>query len=145
MTVQPFRTIKVVARETGLSVHAIRVWEKRYGAVRPVRAGNNRRLYTEQDVERLRLLHEATQAGHSIGQIATASAAELKKLVRQSAHGATPSARSRKQSSENATADLMTAAVRATERLDSADLRDVLDRAAVQLGSPAMLQNFVAP
>ncbi len=39
----------------------------------------------------------------------------------------------------------MTAALRATERLDSADLRDLLDRAAVELGSPAMLQNFAAP
>lgn len=143
---QPVRTIKVVARETGLSVHAIRVWEKRYGVVRPVRAANNRRLYTEQDVEKLRLLYEATQAGHSIGQIADASPAELKRLLRQSArHRAESLPRSSKRPSEDATADLLTAAIRSTERLDSADLRDVLDRAAVQLGSPAMLQNFIAP
>ncbi len=142
---QPIHTIKVVARETGLSVHAIRVWEKRYGVVQPVRAANNRRLYTEQDVQRLHLLHEVTQAGHSIGQIAHATTAELKKLLRQSARGAAPVPRRGKRSAENATADLMTAALRATERLDTADLRDVLDRAAVQLGSPAMLQNFVAP
>ncbi len=145
MRVLPIRTIKVVARETGLSVHAIRVWEKRYGVVQPVRAGNNRRLYTQHDVERLRLLHEVTQAGHSIGQIAHATAAELKKLLRQSAHGAATVPRSGKRSDENTVADLMTAAVRATERLDAADLRDVLDRAAVQLGSPATLQKFVAP
>ncbi|MBA3273125.1 MAG: MerR family transcriptional regulator [Chthoniobacterales bacterium] len=142
---QPVRTIKVVARETGLSVHAIRVWEKRYGVVNPVRAGNNRRLYTEQDVEKLRLLHEATQAGHSIGQIAKASPAELKRLLRQSARGAEPVARHSRRGTADATADLLVAAVRATARLDAADLRDVLDRAAVQLGSPGMLQNFVAP
>ncbi|MBA3883774.1 MAG: MerR family transcriptional regulator [Chthoniobacterales bacterium] len=142
---QPIRTIKVVARETGLSVHAIRVWEKRYGVVQPVRADNNRRLYSENDVERLRLLHEATRAGHSIGQIAQATTAELKKILRQSARGAMPIPQSGKRSSENAAADLMTAAMRATERLDSADLRDLLDRAAVQLGSPATLQKFVVP
>ncbi len=145
MAVQPIRTIKVVARETGLSEHAIRVWEKRYGAVSPVRADNNRRLYTEQDVERLRMLHEATQAGHSIGQIAQATTAELKRLLRQSARGAMPIPSRGRRSAEDSTADLMTAAIRATERLDSADLRDVLDRAAVQLGSPAMLQNYIAP
>jgi methanogenic corrinoid protein MtbC1 len=39
----------------------------------------------------------------------------------------------------------MAAAVRATERLDSADLRDLLDRAAVELGSPAVLHKFVVP
>ncbi len=126
-------------------MHAIRVWEKRYGVVQPVRAVNNRRLYTEQDVERLRLLHELTQAGYGIGQIAHAPTAELKKLLRQSGRGAAPVPRTGQKSAENATADLMTVAVRATERLDTADLRDVLDRAAVQLGSPAMLQKFVAP
>ena len=32
---KPIRTINFVARQTGLTVHTIRVWEKRYGAVRP--------------------------------------------------------------------------------------------------------------
>ncbi|HSH37156.1 MAG TPA: MerR family transcriptional regulator, partial [Chthoniobacterales bacterium] len=71
---RPVRTIKLVARQTGLSVHTIRVWEKRHGAVRPVRAANNRRLYSEQDIERLKLLRQATIAGHTIGQIAQSSA-----------------------------------------------------------------------
>src|ERR687893_2534240 len=79
---RPVRTIKLVARQTGLSVHTIRVWEKRYGAVRPVRASNNRRLYSDEDVDRLKLLRQATMAGHSIGQIARSSAAELRRLLR---------------------------------------------------------------
>ena len=126
-------------------MHTIRVWEKRYGAVRPVRAGNNRRLYTEQDVEKLRLLRQATAAGHSIGQIAQASIAELQRLTRQSLVGNVSAPQIGKRVEENATADLMTASLRATERLDAADLRDLLDRASVELGSPAMLQNFIAP
>src|SRR3954462_5319583 len=132
---KPLRSIKVVARETGLSVHAIRVWERRYGAVRPKRAGNNRRLYSEEDVERLRLLHQAVSGGHSIGQIAQATTAELDRLLRQSLTRGRPAARRSKRSDQNAAEDLMSAAVRATERLDSADLRDLLDRAAVELGS----------
>ena len=42
-------------------------------------------------------------------------------------------------------ADLIAAALRATERLDLTDLRDLLDRGAVELGQPAMLHKFVAP
>ena len=142
---KPLRSIKVVACETGLSVHTIRVWERRYAAVRPARSENNRRLYSEEDVERLRLLGQATAAGHAIGQIAQTSRAELARLLDNSmARGGAP-ARSRKRADQNATEDLMTAALRATERLDSADLRDLLDRAAVELGSPAMLQKFIAP
>ena len=142
---RPVRTIKLVARQTGLSVHTIRVWEKRYGAVRPIRASNNRRLYSEEDIERLRLLRQATMAGHSIGQIAQSSAAELKRLLRDdlATRNSEPAAAPRKEHS--IASDLIVAALRATERLDLTDLRDLLDRAAVELGQPAMLHKFVAP
>ncbi len=142
---RPVRTIKLVARQTGLSVHTIRVWEKRYGAVRPVRASNNRRLYSDDDVERLKLLRQATMGGHSIGQIAQSSAAELRRLLREdlATRNADPTAPARAE--RGIADDLIAAAVRATERLDLTDLRDLLDRGAVELGQPAMLHKFVAP
>src|SRR5262245_25366803 len=73
--------IRAVARRTGLTSHVIRVWEKRYGAVSPMRTPTNRRLYSDTDVERLRLLHQATLAGHSIGQIAQLPNERLQALV----------------------------------------------------------------
>src|SRR5581483_1087908 len=76
-------SIKSVARRTGLSAHVIRIWEKRYGAVKPERTGTNRRLYSEEQVERLSLLRELTQAGHSIGAIATLPGHVLKKIAKQ--------------------------------------------------------------
>ncbi|MGB5288347.1 MAG: MerR family transcriptional regulator [Ignavibacteriaceae bacterium] len=39
--------IKVVSQMTGLSVHVIRAWEKRYNVVEPDRSDTNRRLYSE--------------------------------------------------------------------------------------------------
>ena len=142
---RPVRTIKLVARQTGLSVHTIRVWEKRYGAVRPVRATNNRRLYSEEDIERLRLLRQATLAGHSIGQIAQSSAAELKRMLRDDLTTRNAHDRPAPRHERNAADDLIAAALRATERLDLADLRDLLDRGAAELGQPAMLHKFVGP
>ena len=59
--------IKVVSRRTGLTPHVIRAWEKRYHAVTPKRTRTNRRVYTDEDVERLLLLRRATLAGRSIG------------------------------------------------------------------------------
>jgi DNA-binding transcriptional MerR regulator len=140
---KPVRTITFVARHTGLSVHTIRVWERRYGAVRPVRADNKRRLYSEQDVERLRLLRQATQAGHTIGQIARSSAAELRRLLRDEITRTKPPRAAREQ--HDIATDLFTASFRAVKRLDANDLSDLLDRAAVTLGSPAVLHRFVAP
>ncbi|MEP6956486.1 MAG: MerR family transcriptional regulator, partial [Chthoniobacterales bacterium] len=142
-SMMPIRTIKFAARQTGLSEQLIRVWEKRYGAVQPGRAGNNRRLYTEEDIQRLRLLREATQAGHAIGQIARASLPELERLIAEATSLPSP-ARRRVPAAELA-GDLLEQAVAAITDLDRPTFVRLLDRAAVELGSPAALQNFIAP
>ncbi len=142
---KPVRTIKYVARQTGLSVHVIRVWEKRYRAVQPTRAANNRRLYTEEDVERLRLLREATQAGHSIGQIGTASLSQLQRLVREAAPAPPSPKRGRAAATPESHAQRFTQALVAIENLDAPALSRLLDQAAVEMGSPAVLQKFIAP
>jgi len=74
-------TIGAVVKKTGLSSHLIRIWERRYGAVQPIRTETNRRLYTDEDIEKLRLLKRATESGESIGQIASFSLKELEDLV----------------------------------------------------------------
>ena len=142
---RPFRTIKLVALETGLSVHTIRVWEKRYGAVKPVRADNNRRLYTEEDVERLRLLREATQAGHAISQIATASLAELQRLLHDAPPPRVSTGRTRAEETESIASTFIERAITAITDFDARSFTKLLDQAAVELGSPAVLQRFIAP
>ena len=62
--------IKAVANLTGLSIYVIRAWEKRYNTVVPERTETNRRLYSQEDVQKLKLLHLASENGHSIGTIA---------------------------------------------------------------------------
>jgi methylmalonyl-CoA mutase cobalamin-binding subunit/DNA-binding transcriptional MerR regulator len=59
----------------------IRVWEKRYGAVTPARTDTNRRLYSDAEIERLRLLARATEVGHKIGIIAKLEMEDLRRLV----------------------------------------------------------------
>ncbi len=74
-------SIRVASARSGLSSHVIRIWEKRYGAVKPERTGTNRRLYSDGEIERLILLRLATASGHSIGNIATLPVAKLRSLV----------------------------------------------------------------
>ncbi len=142
----PVRTIKYVAQQTGLSVPVIRVWEKRYGAVRPVRAGNNRRLYTEEDVERLRLLKQATAAGHAIGQIATAPLAQLRGLLHEAGAGVgSLQDGAREDDHPRLISQLIALSIQAVRALDGRKFRSCLERGAIELGSPAVLQNFIAP
>lgn len=63
-------SIGTVSKLTGISVHTLRAWEKRHQVVSVVRSETGRRLYSSDDVQRLRLLRRLTQAGHSIGNIA---------------------------------------------------------------------------
>jgi DNA-binding transcriptional MerR regulator/methylmalonyl-CoA mutase cobalamin-binding subunit len=74
-------SIKAVARKTGISPYLLRAWERRYKAVNPDRTSTNRRLYSDEDIERLSLLYRATLNGESIGQVAGLPTAKLREII----------------------------------------------------------------
>ncbi|MDT8323035.1 MAG: MerR family transcriptional regulator [Bacteroidota bacterium] len=73
--------IKVASRLSGLSPYVIRAWEKRYGVVHPERTDSNRRMYSNEEVEHLRLLRKLTEAGYPIGSIAGMTTDALRLLL----------------------------------------------------------------
>lgn len=73
--------VGMVSKMTGLSTHTLRIWEKRYAAVLPRRTEAGGRLYSDADVERLRLLGKLVKSGHSIGGIANLGNAELRQMA----------------------------------------------------------------
>tara|TARA_R110002072_G_scaffold64203_3_gene159478 strand:+ start:89139 stop:90101 length:963 start_codon:yes stop_codon:yes gene_type:complete len=76
-------SIQLASRMSGVGIHTIRAWEKRYDAVTPNRSENGRREYNDQDIEKLTFLNELCTLGHSIGKIAHLQVVELKKLLRK--------------------------------------------------------------
>jgi len=135
--------IKIVVRRTGLTAHVIRIWEKRYGAVAPQRTGTNRRLYSEAQIERLGLLREVTQAGHSIGQVAKLPTEKLRKLAAEAAGSNRPAARAGHQ--PPVTLSFLDEAVAAVKALDAPRLEAALKHAEIALGGQGLLQRVVAP
>ncbi len=87
---EPTYSLGAVARLTGLSPHVLRAWERRYGAVTPLRTPGGTRRYRESDVARLRQLRAAVQAGHTIGEVANAPAEELARRLELSPALPTP-------------------------------------------------------
>jgi MerR family transcriptional regulator, light-induced transcriptional regulator len=134
-------SIKVAARRCGLTTHVIRIWEKRYDAVSPDRTDTNRRLYSEDEIERLNLLRLATETGHSISNVAKLPTEQLRKLVEESLPAATPARKGTARSAD----DVVDAAVDATRNLGAAELEDILARAAVVYGHHGLLENVVSP
>jgi methanogenic corrinoid protein MtbC1 len=143
MTDEKRHPIQVVVRRTGLTADVLRAWERRYAAVEPRRSRGGRRLYSDADIERLRLLKRAAAAGRSIGQIASLATDRLAALVRedetQDAGEATP-ARPRAPS---AAARHVEQALAAVTDLDAARLRVVLSRAAVALTAEEFLEQVM--
>jgi MerR family transcriptional regulator, light-induced transcriptional regulator len=133
-------------RRTGLSADVLRVWERRYGAVTPARSPSGRRIYSDADIERLRLLYRGTLAGRTIGQIADLNTDALLGLLQEDARaeGATPHAEST-PAAESPVDELLAGCVRAVERLDAAALDALLRRAVIMLPAAALLESLIAP
>jgi len=139
--------IKVVSQKTGLSIHVIRAWEKRYNVVIPQRTDTNRRLYTENDVEKLRLLSIASNQGYSIGSIAHYSIDELNKIL-----GNENADDSIEESNKNLQNDQAHQGIYYLDRcldaiinLNAQELEKVLYRALVDLPQPKFLEDLISP
>lgn len=132
--------MSVVATRTGLTPHVIRVWEKRYGAVKPGRTSTNRRLYSDAEIERLKLLSQATQAGHSIGNIAQLPDATLAGLLPSA-----PQAAPAQESGGGLREDFVQQSLEAIRALNTVLFEEVLSRAIVALGQQGLLQRLVVP
>jgi MerR family transcriptional regulator, light-induced transcriptional regulator len=143
--------MRMVTRLTGLSPDLLRAWERRYQVVKPTRSPNGRRVYSDADIERLRLVLRATLAGRTIGQVASLSTEALAALVRRDvrveAQGAvvTGSFRAPDFARPPSPEGYFTDCVRAIERLDGPELDATLRRAAIALPAAALLDGLVVP
>ena len=75
--------IGAVAKLTGISPDALRVWERRYAVVKTGGTSSGGRLYSDDDIARLRLMKQLVDAGDSIGTIATLTHEELEARIAQ--------------------------------------------------------------
>ena len=138
--------IRYVSQRTGLTSHVIRAWEKRYEAVVPQRSPKNRRLYSEDDVQRLQLLKKMTAAGHNISQVAQLDSKELLELAQR---GGTVISRSRVSQASPpqtlAASEHCKACLSAVLNLDPEALERFFDQAAVELTRPTLLKEVIVP
>lgn len=136
-------SINIAAQRSGLTTHTIRIWEKRYRAVEPERSQTNRRVYSDEDIERLRLLRLATEAGHTIRHVANLSQEDLESLVakEQLRHSAEGEA-TRLGGWEERCVRRCLAAV---DAMEPQTLQARLKEAVVRLGYRGMINRVVAP
>ncbi|MCG6989654.1 MAG: MerR family transcriptional regulator [Gemmatimonadetes bacterium] len=133
--------ISVVAERTGLSRDVIRVWERRYGAVEPKRSAGGQRLYSDEHIDRFRLLAAATRHGRNISLVAGLATEELARLVAEDDAARPTDSPVDGAAAHRETADVALALVRT---LDASGLDRALRRAVARHGVSAFLED-IAP
>lgn len=122
--------LRTVARLTGLSPELLRAWERRYAIVEPLRTPGGTRRYTAEDLERLRLVKAAVDAGHRISHVAKWDPAELE----------------RRSAIENEISSSCVEEILTTlERLDSSELQRLLALQLSVLGPATFAREVASP
>ncbi len=144
---ETMHNIKFVVNQTGLSAHVIRAWERRYEALTPDRTQTNRRLYSDEDIEKLLLLKKAVEAGQSIGRIARLSTPELNGMLAR----LSPEQREQRLETSSATAPAdsplpYSQQLRlAVQSLDAERLEMILRQATIALGAIEVIERLLPP
>lgn len=136
LSVTPKYLIGPVTKQTGLSIDVVRVWERRYGAVRPARSDGGTRVYSDADVARLKRLRQAVEKGFGIGQAVRLSESELDEVIgetRRAPEPADPYAAVREKFLD------------AVETMDVAAAEQELSRAATLFSTRELVMKVIAP
>lgn len=135
--------IGVVATRTGIAPDLLRAWEKRYAAVTPGRGPTGRRLYSDEDIERLRLLKSLVGSGRRISDVASLAKEELLALAREDELETV--SEPPRHTKEVGTGSYLSEALDALERFDKNKLQGVLSDAAISLSGPKLRRQFLVP
>lgn len=137
--------IQVVVRRTGLTADVLRAWERRYNVVEPGRSEGGRRLYSDDDVERLRLLRRATRGGRRISNVASLSLETLAALVQEDEREEVKAGPEEAEVAASSTDVHFKACMAAVERLDARELEGAVNRALVLFGAPVVIDRVASP
>ncbi len=131
--------IAVVAARTGISRDVLRAWERRYGAVAPLRTPGGQRLYSDEHVHRIRLLADATRHGRNISAVAHLGTDELARMVVEDEAALPPP----DPGADASTARDVDAAMTSIVALNGATLDALLRRAIARKGLLWFLEQLV--
>jgi len=127
LTMTGYMRIGELSRRTGVAPELLRAWERRYALLEPTRSDGGYRLYSDDDLLRLRAMQAHLAAG--------LSAAEAAARARAEPASATP------EQAGMTLADLR----QALDRFDDAAAHAVVDEALASLTVDAVLTELVLP
>lgn len=76
-------SIKDLEHLSGVKAHTLRIWEKRYGIIKPCRTETNIRYYSDQDLQNILNISLLNRKGIKISKIAEMTSESIKQKVAQ--------------------------------------------------------------
>lgn len=148
--------IAVVARRAGLTVDALRAWERRFDTIVPDRDEAGRRIYSPELCARVEMLGTIVRGGYRIGDVVNLPESELVKLLAEVMSSADASGRLRPPNDPPArvrggagrSADVrarVDEAVDAALALNPAALRAAIESSLTEVGRHGLSEVFVFP
>ncbi|MFO1341413.1 MAG: MerR family transcriptional regulator [Burkholderiaceae bacterium] len=138
----PVLSIADVERDTGLGKDTLRVWERRYGFPQPGRDAQGQRIYTQEQVDRLRQIAALMRAGHRPGRVVPLDDAGRRALLQPAGSDPAPPSGA---SGHGAQADTIAAALALLTERDALGLRRLLLQALTRQGLASFVCDLVAP
>jgi len=137
--------IGVVSTRTGLPQDVLRAWERRYHAVVPVRTDTGRRLYSDDDIEKLKLLRLAVDSGRRISDVAALAFDDLQALVSEDEASEASTRRVARRRPTADPADYVERGFKAIEGMDGPGLGRLLAEASRALAPAALHTDVMVP
>lgn len=128
-------SIGALARATRIPVETLRTWERRYGALRPIRKPSGHRIYPASAVEHLRRVSRLLSRGHRPAEVLPLADADLDALLALDAEPPHAPAGPERTAEES-----VQALMEAARELDRRSLLHELRAAWVRLGPAPFLE-----
>lgn len=145
--IQKSYNIKKVCQITSLNPNTLRTWERRYQIFEPIRSDTGRRLYTDNDIEKIKCVAQLVFEGHAIGNLSGLSLPELQGMVIT-----TPNLKKSESSigsvdriKENHLSEIITKLSDHLTRFELRDITHLLDRCRHRLTPEDFVLRIVVP
>lgn len=141
-------TIGELSRLTGIPSHTLRMWEKRYNSPKALRLPSGHRRYPYSEVQRLKLVTKAIEAGFRPNRIVRGTLEELKTLLSKTLSNSSEVPPSFSKSPDKPpfySNNLLINSFSAIRNYDEDTLIQILNKEWDQSGALNFIENFISP
>lgn len=139
--------IKKTCQITGLNPNTLRTWERRYNIFEPVRSDTGRRLYSEDDIEKIKYVAQLVFEGHAISNLGGLNLEQLKQMILVTPQDKAPPEKigTDTRLKENHISDILTQLIKHLEKFELKQITRLVEQCRYRLSPNDFITRIVVP